>query len=101
LAFLLLRLESSDEPQLQCDENMDFNDQENKLEHVGNIAETEEASFDRLNQLSHKISTAGWFVSGGESILLAHDDGCCSFHDIAISEEKAECKSPYGLTPNM
>lgn len=89
------------EPQLQCDENMDFDDQENKLEHVGNIEETEEVSFDRLNQLSHKTSTAGWFVSEGESILLAHDDGCCSFHDIANSEEKAEYKSPYGLTPNM
>lgn len=89
------------EPQLQCDENMDFDDQENKLEHVGNIEETEEISFDQLNQVSHKTSTAGWFVSEGESILLAHDDGCCSFHDVANSEEKAEYKAPYGLTPNI
>lgn len=89
------------EPQLQCDENMDFDDQENKLEVVGNIEETEEITFDQLNQVSHKTSTAGWFVSEGESILLAHDDGCCSFHDIANSEEKAEYKAPYGLTPNI
>ena len=76
------------EPQLiQCDENMDFDDdQENKPEHFGNIEETEEVSCDRLNQLSHKTSTAGWFVSEGESVLLSHDDGCCSFHDIANSE---------------
>lgn len=91
----------ANEPQLQCDENMDFDDQENKPEHFGNIEETEEVSFDRLNQLSLKTSTAGWFVSEGESVLLAHDDGCCSFHDIANSEEKAEYKAPYGLTPNM
>lgn len=74
------------EPQLQCDENMDFDDQENKPEHFGNIEETEEVSCDRLNQLSHKTSTAGWFVSEGESVFLSHDDGCCSFQDIANSE---------------
>ena len=46
------------EPRLQCDENMDFDDQENKPENFGNIEETEEVSCDRLNQLNHKTSTA-------------------------------------------
>eukprot|EP01018_Ginkgo_biloba_P009904 Gb_09371 [translate_table: standard] len=89
------------DPHLECDENLTFNDQENNPMSCGFIEEIEEIPIDRLNQLGHKTSTAGWFVSEGESILLAHDDGSCSFHDIANTEEKAEYKIPDGLTPNI
>lgn len=37
-------------------------------------------------QLGKKTTTAGWFVSEGDGILLAHDDGCCSFYDVANME---------------
>ncbi|GLJ40458.1 hypothetical protein SUGI_0833600 [Cryptomeria japonica] len=85
---------------LACDETMEFNDKENDQPCACNAEEIEETSLDRLTQLGHKTSTAGWFVSEGESILLAHDDGSCSFHDIVNSEEKAEYKVPHRQTPN-
>ncbi|KAH9315357.1 hypothetical protein KI387_023984, partial [Taxus chinensis] len=88
------------EPLLVYDENMQFNDQENNQPCACIREEIEEAHFDRLNELGHKTSTAGWFVSEGESVLLAHDDGSCSFHDIANTEEKAEYKVPHWHTGN-
>lgn len=39
-----------------------------------------------LLKLCEKTTTAGWFVCEGEGILLAHEDGCCSYHDVANME---------------
>ncbi|KAL0322547.1 UNVERIFIED_CONTAM: KIN14B-interacting protein [Sesamum angustifolium] len=55
----------------------------------------------KLNDIGSKTTTGGWFVSEGKSVLLAHDDGSCSFYDIVNSEEKAEYKPPAGFLPNM
>lgn len=40
-------------------------------------------------------------MSDGESVLLAHDDSSCTFHDISHCEEKAEYRPPIGVSPNM
>ncbi|KAA8548844.1 hypothetical protein F0562_000528 [Nyssa sinensis] len=61
---------------------------------------TEERCIYQLNEIGCKTSTGGWFVSEGESVLLAHVDGSCSFYDIANCEEKAEYKPPVGVSPN-
>ncbi|KAF6141277.1 hypothetical protein GIB67_024361 [Kingdonia uniflora] len=50
---------------------------------MGIVEETEDTSMDQVNEIGYKIATGGWFVSERESILLAHDDGSCSFYDIA------------------
>ncbi|KAL7261263.1 hypothetical protein ACSBR1_006829 [Camellia fascicularis] len=42
--------------------------------------ETEDSFIYQFNEIGRKTSTGGWFVSEGE---LAHDDGSCSFYDIA------------------
>ncbi|KAG9149450.1 hypothetical protein Leryth_003401 [Lithospermum erythrorhizon] len=54
-----------------------------------------------LKEIGHKISTGGWFVSEGEAVLLAHNDGSCSYYDITNCEAKAEYKPPAGISPNM
>lgn len=40
----------------------------------------------QLLKIGEKTTTAGWFVCEGEGILLAHEDGCCSYHDVANME---------------
>ncbi|KAJ6771397.1 TRANSDUCIN/WD40 REPEAT-LIKE SUPERFAMILY PROTEIN [Salix koriyanagi] len=57
-------------------------------------------SIPSVNEIGTKSSTGGWFVSEGESILT-HDDGSCSFYDIANCEEKAVYKPPAGVSPNI
>ncbi|XP_021595964.1 KIN14B-interacting protein At4g14310 isoform X2 [Manihot esculenta] len=91
----------SEELDLTTDETIDeFDDQENrKAVVIGE--ETEDNSVYQVNQISLKSSTGGWFVSEGESVLLAHDDGSCSFYDIANCEEKSVYKPPDGVSPNM
>lgn len=76
----------SEELDLTTDETLDeFDDQENrKAVVIGE--ETEDNSVYQVNQISLKSATGGWFVSEGESVLLAHDDGSCSFYDIANCE---------------
>jgi len=71
---------------LTTDETLDeFDDQEN-----GNTImigeETEDTCVYEVKEIGTKNSTGGWFVSEGESILLTHDDGSCSFYDIANCE---------------
>ncbi|CAL5413610.1 unnamed protein product [Camellia sinensis] len=61
----------------------------------------EDAWINQLNDIGRKTSTGGWFVSEGEAVLLAHDDGSCSYYDIANCEEKAEYKPPVGVSPNV
>ncbi|KAF9608167.1 hypothetical protein IFM89_007553 [Coptis chinensis] len=74
-------------------------DQENRPE--TEIEEMEDSSMDQLNEIGQKTSTGGWFVSEGESVLLAHDDGSCTFYDITNSEVKAEYNPPSVVSPNL
>ncbi|XP_008810244.3 KIN14B-interacting protein At4g14310-like [Phoenix dactylifera] len=90
-----------EEIQLLAKEKLEvFNDQENKPAMMVHV-ETEEACRDRLCEIGHKPSTGGWFVSGGEAVLVAHDDGSCSYYDIANYEVKAEYKPPEGVSYNL
>lgn len=45
-----------------------------------------EISGKQLLKIGEKATTAGWFVCEGEGILLAHEDGCCSYYDVANME---------------
>ncbi|KAK6265629.1 hypothetical protein QUC31_016466 [Theobroma cacao] len=86
---------------LESDERLEeFEDQENRPTAVTG-EETEDTNIYQLNEIGHKTSTGGWFVSEGEAVLLAHDDGSCSFYDIANCEEKAVYKPPAGVSPNI
>ena len=73
---------------LTSDETLDdeFADQENRQAIIVSEETEEEIGVSLLNDIGRKTSTGGWFVSEGESILLAHDDGSCSFYDIANGE---------------
>ncbi|XP_057486641.1 KIN14B-interacting protein At4g14310-like [Actinidia eriantha] len=86
---------------LTTSETLDeFDDQENRPAMIIE-EETKDSCIYELNEIGRKISTGGWFVSEGEAVLLAHDDGSCSFYDIANCEEKAEYKPPVGVSPNI
>lgn len=71
---------------LLADENLnEFDDQE--MVPAMMFEEEDEESFKyQLNDIGGKSSTGGWFVSEGESVLLAHANGSCSFYDIANCE---------------
>ncbi|KAI3743078.1 hypothetical protein L1987_60781 [Smallanthus sonchifolius] len=77
----------------ECDE------EENKL--MIFVEEIDDSFNNQLNEIGHKTSTGGWFVSEGESVLLAHDDGSCTFYDVANSEEKSIYKAPAEISPNV
>ncbi|KAG6732487.1 hypothetical protein I3842_01G180800 [Carya illinoinensis] len=89
---------------LTSDETLDeFADQEN-MQGVKLGDRTDDTCIYELNEIGHKTSTGGWFVSEGEAVL-AHDDGSCSFYDITNSESlfqvKAEYRLPTGLSPDI
>ncbi|CAJ2673879.1 unnamed protein product [Trifolium pratense] len=90
---------------LEADEKLEeFDDQEkeNKQEEEGFVGdETDEAFNFKLNGIGNKIAAAGWFVSEGEAVLLAHDDATCSYYDIANSEEKSVYIPPSGVSPSI
>ena len=72
---------------LTTDERLeDFDDQENARQGMNFEEETEDNFLDQLNEIGCKTSTGGWFVSEGEAVLLAHDDGSCSFQDVVNNE---------------
>ena len=62
-----------------------FDDQENKQ---GGLIdeETDDTSIYQMNEIGTRTSIGGWFVSEGEAVLLAHNDGSCSFYDITNTE---------------
>ncbi|KAI3676841.1 hypothetical protein L1987_86455 [Smallanthus sonchifolius] len=74
-------------------------EEENKL--MIFVEEIDDSFNNQLNEIGHKTSTGGWFVSEGESVLLAHDDGSCTFYDVANSEEKSIYKAPAEISPNL
>ncbi|KAL2242617.1 KIN14B-interacting protein At4g14310 [Sesamum indicum] len=88
---------------LMADEKLnDFDDQEGVPAMTFEDEEEEEENYTlKLNDIGSKTSTGGWFVSEGKYVVLAHNDGSCSFYDIVNSEEKAEYKPPAGFLPNM
>ncbi|CAL5208021.1 unnamed protein product [Lathyrus oleraceus] len=93
---------------LEADEKLEeFDDQEkenirNTQEEEGFVGdETDEAFNFKLNGIGNKIAAAGWFVSEGEAVLLAHDDASCSYYDIANSEEKSVYIPPPGVSPSL
>ncbi|KAE9617626.1 hypothetical protein Lal_00043289 [Lupinus albus] len=86
---------------LEAEEKLeDFDEQENRQ---GKFVEEEidEAFNYSLKEIGNKTATAGWFVSEGEAVLLAHDDGTCTYYDIANSEEKAVYMPPPEVSLNM
>ncbi|KAL7144990.1 hypothetical protein ABFS83_07G048700 [Erythranthe nasuta] len=86
---------------LFADENLnEFDDYQEKVPAVKLETDEEDNCMYQLNVIGSKSSTGGWFVSEGESVLLAHGDGSCSFYDITNSEEKAEYKPPGVFSPN-
>ncbi|WCJ24079.1 Transducin/WD40 repeat-like superfamily protein [Euphorbia peplus] len=86
---------------LTTDETLDeFDDPENS--HTIMIdEETEDTCVYQLKDIGTKNATGGWFVSEGESVVLAHDDGSCSFYDIANCEEKAVYNPPVEVSHNI
>ncbi|KAI3511461.1 hypothetical protein L1887_18615 [Cichorium endivia] len=85
---------TADETFEECD------DQENKGIMIYED-EIDDGFNNQLNVIGHKTCTGGWFVSEGESVLLAHDDGSCTFYDVANSEEKSVYKAPNEISPNL
>ncbi|RWW41935.1 hypothetical protein BHE74_00052546 [Ensete ventricosum] len=78
----------------------EFEDREKKtamMLHVDN----EEPCVKHLCEIGQKPSTGGWFVSEGEAILLAHDDGSCSYYDIANKEFKAVYNPPERVSHSI
>ncbi|KAL7105535.1 hypothetical protein ACP275_07G050800 [Erythranthe tilingii] len=87
---------------LFANENLnEFDDYQEKMPAMMLETDEEDNCTYQLNGIGSKSSTGGWFVSEGESVLLAHGDGSCSFYDITNSEEKAEYKPPVVVSPNM
>lgn len=74
----------ADEKLEEFDEKENNNNTQEEEGYVGD--ETDEAFNFKLNGIGNKIAAAGWFVSEGEAVLLAHDDATCSYYDIANSE---------------
>lgn len=71
---------------LTADEKLEeFDDQENRQEAYMD-EETEDDFVYSLNDIGTKTAVGGWFVSEGEAVLLAHDDGSCSYFDITNCE---------------
>lgn len=71
---------------LTTDEKLEeFDDQENR-QGLYMDEETEDDFIYSLNDIGNKTAVGGWFVSEGEAVLIAHDDGSCSYYDIANRE---------------
>ncbi|KAL3626445.1 hypothetical protein CASFOL_029994 [Castilleja foliolosa] len=86
---------------LMANENLDEFDDRERDPNMMIENEVEEGCDNELNDIGSKSATGGWFVSERESVLLAHDDGSCSFHDIANSEEKAVYQPPAVTSSNI
>ncbi|KAL3507609.1 hypothetical protein ACH5RR_032991 [Cinchona calisaya] len=90
---------SSDIDLLAHESFEDFGDPEDNSE-MSIEGKTEDSSLCKLNEIGRKTTTGGWFVSEGEFVLLVHDDGSCSYHDIINNAGKVY-KPPGGVSPNM
>lgn len=86
---------------LNCDEDLLLEDGVNR-DYCAPLGEEEgeassETSEGRLRQIGEKTATAGWFVCEGEGLVLAHEDGFCSYHDVANMEVMSLVPSPTTL----
>ncbi|MCO5609706.1 hypothetical protein L7F22_063938 [Adiantum nelumboides] len=83
---------------LQCDESLQFNNSDTPLDfELDNELEAEsEMHSGPLCPIGQRVATGGWYACDGEAIVLVHDDGCCSFYDVANMEEKAVYTCPEG-----
>ncbi|KAL2508769.1 Transducin/WD40 repeat-like superfamily protein [Forsythia ovata] len=86
---------------LMANEDLNELDDQERVPALITEEEVDDSCMYQLNDIGCKTSTGGWFVSEGESVLLTHDDGSCSFYDIANCEEKAVYMPPAGVSPNM
>ncbi|ESQ56193.1 hypothetical protein EUTSA_v10024359mg [Eutrema salsugineum] len=84
---------------LRADEALEEIDEEENRDEM-ELEEIEGGCMYQLNDIGSKSSTGGWFVSEGEAVLLAHDDGSCSYYDVANCEVKAVYNPPDGISPN-
>ncbi|XP_076961182.1 KIN14B-interacting protein At4g14310-like [Bidens hawaiensis] len=89
------------ETMLTANETLEDCDEEENKAVMIYVEEIDDSFNNQLNEIGHKASTGGWFVSEGESVLLAHDDGSCTFYDVANSEEKSIYKAPAAISPNL
>lgn len=70
---------------LRADEALEEIDDEDNRDEM-ELEEIEDDCMYQLNDIGSKTSTGGWFVSEGEAVVLAHDDGSCSYYDVANCE---------------
>ncbi|KAL2469678.1 Transducin/WD40 repeat-like superfamily protein [Abeliophyllum distichum] len=97
----LLNKEADIDAMLMADENLNESDDQERVPAMICEEDVEDSCMYQLSDIGCKTSTGGWFVAEGESVLLAHSDGSCSFYDIINCEEKSEYKPPAGVSPNM
>ncbi|RDX67795.1 KIN14B-interacting protein, partial [Mucuna pruriens] len=89
---------------LASDEKLEEFDDDQENKEGANVEEEMDEAFNfRLNEIGTKVASGGWFVSEGEAVLLAHQDGSCTYYDIANSEEKAVYMPPPEVShsPNI
>ncbi|CAF1709900.1 unnamed protein product [Brassica oleracea var. botrytis] len=84
---------------LRADEDLEEIDEEEKRDEM-ELEEIENECMYQLNDIGSKTSTGGWFVSEGEAVILAHDDGSCSYYDVANCEVKSVYYPPEDISPN-
>ncbi|KAF8097652.1 hypothetical protein N665_0284s0019 [Sinapis alba] len=84
---------------LRADEDLEEIDEEEKRDEM-ELEEIENECMYQLNDIGSKTSTGGWFVSEGEAVILAHDDGSCSYYDVANCEVKSVYNPPEDISPN-
>lgn len=84
---------------LRCDESVLLDEEDEGFCVSSPTAkdEEEEPSSKQLLKLGERSATAGWFVCESEGILLAHEDGCCSYFDVANMEEKSVYRGPSNV----
>ncbi|KAG2242309.1 hypothetical protein Bca4012_054764 [Brassica carinata] len=84
---------------LRADEDLEEIDEEEKRDEM-ELEEIENECMYQLNDIGSKTSTGGWFVSEGEAVILTHDDGSCSYYDVANCEVKSVYNPPEDISPN-
>ncbi|MFS7947653.1 putative transcription factor WD40-like family [Helianthus anomalus] len=89
------------ETKLTANETLEDCDEEENKAAMIYVEEIDDGFNNQMNEIGHKASTGGWFVSEGELVLHAHDDGSCTFYDVANSEEKSVYNAPAAISLNL